>query len=85
MASIGFHGSSVKNGAYVLPAIQVMLGGGVNADGEGEVAERVIKVPSKRGPQTLRTLLDDYDANALQGEYYKDYFKRQGKNISTHC
>ncbi len=80
LAGIGFHGSSVKNGAYVLPAIQVMLGGGVNADGEGEVAERVIKVPSKRGPQTLRTLLDDYDANALQGEYYKDYFKRQGKN-----
>jgi sulfite reductase (ferredoxin) len=80
LASIGFHGSSVKNGTYVLPAIQVMLGGGVNAGGEGEVAERVIKVPSKRGPQTLRTLLDDYDANALQGEYYKDYFKRQGKN-----
>ena len=80
LASIGFHGSSVKNGAYVLPAIQVMLGGGVNADGEGEVAERVIKVPSKRGPKTLRTLLDDYDANALQGEYYKDYFRRQGKN-----
>ncbi|MDZ7606615.1 MAG: nitrite reductase [Cyclobacteriaceae bacterium] len=80
LAGIGFHGSSIKNGAYVLPAIQVMLGGGVKEGGEGEVAERVIKVPSKRGPQTLRTLLDDYDVNALEGEYYKDYFKRQGKN-----
>ena len=79
MAGIGFHGSSLKNGALVLPAVQVMLGGGVNADGEGEIAERVVKVPSKKAPAVLRTLLDDYHTNALEGEYYKDYFKRQGK------
>lgn len=79
MASIGFHGSSMKNGLNVLPAVQVMLGGGVNSDGEGEIAERVVKVPSKKAPETLRTILDDYDANGNDGEYYKDYFKRQGK------
>lgn len=79
MAGIGFHGSSLKNGALVLPAVQVMLGGGVNADGEGEIAERVVKVPSKKAPAVLRTLLDDYDIHAQDGEYYKDYFKRQGK------
>ena len=79
MASIGFHGSSIKNGLHVLPAVQVMLGGGVNADGMGEIAERVIKVPSKRAPETIRVILDDYDAHANDGEYYKDYFRRQGK------
>lgn len=79
MASIGFHGSSMKNKDKVLPAVQVMLGGGVNADGEGEIAERVVKVPSKKAPVALRTLLDDYESNALDGEYYKDYFRRQGK------
>jgi len=79
MASIGFHGSSLKNGANVLPAVQVMLGGGVNSDGEGEIAERVIKVPSKKAPIVLRTLLDDYEHHGEDGEYYKDYFKRQGK------
>ena len=79
MASIGFHGSSMKNGLNVLPAVQVMLGGGVNSDGEGEVAERVVKVPSKKAPDTLRALLDDYESNSKEGEYYKDYFKRQGK------
>ncbi len=79
LASIGFHGSSIKNGQYVLPAVQVMLGGGVNYDGEGEVAERVIKLPSKRGTDALRYLLDDYEANGNDGEYYKDYFKRQSK------
>ena len=79
MASIGFHGSSLKNGMNVLPAVQVLLGGGVNYDGEGEIAERVVKVPSKKAPDTLRLLLDDYDTNAQDGEYYKEYFKRQGK------
>lgn len=79
MASIGFHGSSIKNGLNVLPAVQVMLGGGVNSDGEGEIAERVVKVPSKKAPDALKALLDDYDANGNDGEYYKDYFKRQGK------
>jgi len=57
----------------------VMLGGGVNADGEGEIAERVIKAPSKKAPEVLRTLLNDYDEQAMDGEYYKDYFKRLGK------
>jgi sulfite reductase (ferredoxin) len=79
MASIGFHGSSQKHGDKVLPAVQVLLGGGVNSDGDGEIAERVTKVPSKKAPQALQVLLDDYEANALDGEYYKDYFKRQGK------
>ena len=79
MASIGFHGSSMKNGMNVLPAVQIMLGGGVNSDGEGEIAERVVKVPSKKAPDALRLILDDYDGNAQDGEYYKDYFKRQGK------
>ncbi len=79
IASIGFHGSSLKNDNLVIPALQVMLGGGIDADGHGRVAERVIKIPSKRGPQVLRALLEDYDQNALEGEYYKDYFQRQGK------
>lgn len=79
MASIGFHGSSLKNKTLVLPALQVLLGGGVDASGNGRIAEKVTKIPSKRGPQALRILLDDYETNALSGEYYKDYFARQGK------
>ncbi len=84
LASIGFHGSSIKKGVNVLPAIQVLLGGGVNSNGEGEIAERVIKVPSKRGPEVLRILFDDFETNGNDGEYYKDYFKRQGKMYFYH-
>ena len=79
-ANIGFHGSSLKNGAYVLPALQVLLGGGFNKAGEGQIGDKVIKVPAKRGPDALRRLFGDYESNAFEGEYYNDYYGRQGKN-----
>lgn len=77
-ANIGFHGSSIKNGKLVLPAIQVLLGGGFNGVGEGAMGDKVIKLPTKRGPAALRSLLQDYETNAYEGEYYNDYFLRQG-------
>ena len=80
VANIGFHGSSIKNGAYVLPAVQVLLGGGFNADGVGQIGDKVIKLPTKRGPQALRTIFQDYETNAFDGEYYNNYYGRQGKN-----
>ncbi len=80
VANIGYHGSSLKNGAYVLPALQVLLGGGFNGKGEGLIADKVIKIPAKRGPDSLRLLLRDVEANAFDGEYYSDYYARQGKN-----
>ncbi|WP_207536038.1 HEPN domain-containing protein [Desertivirga arenae] len=79
MAAIGFHGSSMKVGKMVAPALQVLLGGGPTGNGTGVASEKVIKVPSKRGPQVLRTLLDDYFANAQEGELYNQYYNRQGK------
>ena len=80
VANIGYHGASLKNGAYVLPALQVLLGGGFNGRGEGLIGDKVIKIPTKRGPDSLRLLLRDYEANGFDGEYYTDYYARQGKN-----
>jgi sulfite reductase (ferredoxin) len=79
IASIGFHGSSLKSGGKVLPALQVLLGGGIVGDGVGRVADKVIKVPSKRGPDVLRFLLADYEANGQQQEKFNDYYDRQGE------
>lgn len=79
MAHIGFHGSSMKAAGKVLPALQVLLGGGSVGDGEGRVADKVIKVPSRRGPDVLRTLLHDYEANQETGELFNDYFDRKGE------
>jgi sulfite reductase (ferredoxin) len=80
LAHIGFHGSSLKAGAKVLPSVQVMLGGGTVGNGEGRAAERVIKVPSKRATHVLRSLLDDYKTLSAEGELYNDYYDRQGKD-----
>src|SRR5690606_11606233 len=75
----GFHGSSMKIGKQIAPALQVLLGGGGTGGGYGRAAEKVIKVPSKRGPEVLRTLLEDYFSNAQDGELFNDYYLRQGK------
>lgn len=79
MAHIGFHGSSMKAAGKVLPALQVLLGGGIKGNGEGRIADKVLKVPSKRGPQVLQIVLNDYEANGLDGEYFNDYYDRQGE------
>jgi sulfite reductase (ferredoxin) len=80
LAHIGFHGSSVKANGKVVPAVQVMMGGGTVGNGEGRVSDRVIKVPSKRATHALRHILDDYAALALQGEPFNGYYDRQGKD-----
>ncbi|HVI44706.1 MAG TPA: hypothetical protein VM802_07545 [Chitinophaga sp.] len=79
IANIGFHGSSLKSGGKVLPALQVLLGGGILGNGEGRVADKVIKVPSRRGPDVLRTLLHDYEINALPQELFNSYYDRRSE------
>ena len=79
MASIGFHGSSLKAKGQVIPALQVLVGGGVMGHGEGSIADKVIKVPSKRGPDVLRYLLNDYKANRQNDETHLQYTKRVGE------
>lgn len=80
IASIGFHGSSLKaKNGMLLPALQVLLGGRVETNGNGRIADKVLKIPSKRGPAALRLLLSDYEANALEGEYFSYYYERKGE------
>jgi len=78
-ANIGFHGSSIRVGKKIAPAMQVVVGGGITDDGRGFVAEKVIKVPTRRIPQVVRDLFNDYKSNGNEGEYYNDYVVRQGK------
>ena len=80
IANIGIHGSSLKASGKVIPSAQIMLGGGVLGDGMGRVAERVVKVPSKRVVVAVRLLLDDYAENGLPGERFHAYYERQTKD-----
>jgi len=79
MAEIGFQGMTIKSGNLVAPALQVLLGGGVLGNGEGRFADKVLKIPSKRGPLALRQILDDFKANGAQDESFTNYYERQGK------
>jgi len=79
MASIGFHGSSLKAKGQILPALQVLIGGGVLGSGEGRIADKVLKVPSKRGPDVIRVVLNDYKTNATNGETFLNYSRRNGE------
>ena len=79
-AHIGFHGSSVKAAGKVVPAAQVMLGGGTIGNGEGRVAERIIKVPTKRVLHVVEWVLNDYKKNAEANENFHAYYDRQSKN-----
>lgn len=79
MANIGFQGMSVRTpDKLVAPALQVLLGGGNLGNGKGVFADKVVKVPSKRGPEALRRILNDFEANA-NGKKFLDYYKEQGE------
>lgn len=80
MANIGFQGMSIRTkDKLVAPALQVLLGGGNIGNGEGRFADKVVKVPSKRGPEALRLILDDFDANG-NGSTYADYYSEKGEH-----
>jgi sulfite reductase (ferredoxin) len=78
MANIGFQGMSVRTpNKLVAPALQVLLGGGNLGDGKGVFADKLVKVPSRRGPEALRRILNDFEANA-QGKKFVEYYKLNG-------
>ncbi|NVN19708.1 HEPN domain-containing protein [Muricauda sp. HICW] len=79
MAHIGFQGMSVRTkDKLVAPALQVLLGGGNFGDGKARFADKVAKIPSKRGPQALRLILDDFEANG-NGASFTDYYEEKGQ------
>ena len=79
MAHIGFQGMSIKVGNLQAPGLQVLIGGGILGDGNGRFSDKLVKIPSKRGPDALRILLNDIEANQQQKESFLEYYDRQGK------
>ncbi|RSK39903.1 HEPN domain-containing protein [Mangrovimonas spongiae] len=79
MANIGFQGMSIRTpDKLVAPALQVLLGGGNRGNGQGIFADKVVKVPSRRGPEALRRILNDYEENA-KNESFLDYYLAKGQ------
>ena len=78
MAPIGFQGMSINAGKLVAPALQVLLGGGNLENGNGRFSDKVIKIPSRRGPEALRLILNDFEANA-NGVKFLEYYDAKGE------
>lgn len=75
IANIGFHGSTIKSDGKLVPAVQLLLGGGVIGNGEGIISEKVIKLPTKRAIKAVDIILSDYERYAskyLFNEYYNN-------------
>jgi len=79
MANIGFQGMSIRTkDKLVAPALQVLLGGGNLGNGNAYFADKVVKIPSRRGPEALRRILNDFEANS-EGRLFVDYYKEKGE------
>ena len=79
MANIGFQGMSIRTKEkLVAPALQVLLGGGNRKNGNGIFADKVVKVPSKRGPEALRRILNDYEQFS-ENQKFEDYYIEKGE------
>jgi sulfite reductase (ferredoxin) len=78
MSAIGFQGMSINAGKLVAPALQVLLGGGNLKNGSGRFSDKVIKIPSRRGPDALRFILDDFEANRDELSFL-DYYDAKGE------
>jgi sulfite reductase (ferredoxin) len=78
MSEIGFQGMSINAGKLVAPALQVLLGGGNLGNGQGRFSDKVIKIPSRRGPDALRYILNDFDANG-NGLSFLNYYDAKGE------
>jgi sulfite reductase (ferredoxin) len=76
LANIGFQGMTMKVNGLIAPATQLLLGGGVLGNGEGRFADKVLKTPSKKTPDVLRWILNDFEENQ-NNETFNAYYDRK--------
>jgi sulfite reductase beta subunit-like hemoprotein len=79
LASIGFHGAVMKGPGGQVPAYELFLGGRSTEEGGTKVGDRVkARIPAKRAPEALKTVLDYYLANRKDGEEFSPFIERVG-------
>ena len=80
VADIGFHGAAMKGpGGNQIPAYELFLGG--NQD-EGDLRYGIRprgRVPAKKVPEAVSRVLHHYQANRENGELFKDFAIRLGR------
>jgi sulfite reductase beta subunit-like hemoprotein len=83
LANIGLQGSSFSANGATIPCFDIFLGGG-GYYGGGKFGTRVARVPSKRAPEAIKTIIDHYVANRNDGEEFEAFVDRVGaKSMDT--
>jgi sulfite reductase beta subunit-like hemoprotein len=78
IADIGFHGAAAKGPGGQVPAYELFLGGSYDGD-DTRFGQRVkTKVPAKRMPEAIGTVLSYYKDRRNDGELFKDFVERVG-------
>jgi len=75
VAGIGFHGAARHVNGRAVPAYQMFLGGGVDAEG-AHFGRRSAKLPARRVPEALTRLLGLFRDERFPGETALAFFKR---------
>ena len=82
IASIVFHGAVMKGPCGQVPAYELFLGGRSTESGGTKVGERVkARIPAKRAPEALKSVLDTYIANRNDGEEFSSFIERFGISV----
>ena len=80
IANIGFHGGTLRSEGKMLPAYELFLAGQhQNTNGLTKLGERLrVRIPAKRVPNALKSILAHYKENRNENEKFNDFFERVG-------
>ncbi len=79
LASIGFHGAVMKGPGGQVPAYELFLGGRSTEAGGTKIGTRVkARIPARRAPEALKSVVDIYVANRKEGEEFDAFIERFG-------
>jgi sulfite reductase beta subunit-like hemoprotein len=80
MADIGFHGASMRgHGGGQVPAYELFVGGSQEGNDLRYGIRPRGRVPAKRVPEATFQILEHYRANRNDGELFKDFAARVGR------
>jgi sulfite reductase beta subunit-like hemoprotein len=79
IADIGFYGNAVRSGERMVPSFSMLIAG--KGDGpDARIGKHVMKLPAKRIPEAVNTLIESYVGERSNGEPFADWAIRVGND-----
>ena len=79
IADIGFYGNAVRSGERMVPSFSMLIAG--RGDGpDARIGKHVMKLPAKRIPEAVNTLIESYRSERSDAEPFSDWAIRVGND-----